>query len=190
MAIVQISRIQHRRGLQQDLPQLASGELGWSIDARKLYIGNGTAAEYSPAPGERTEILTEYSILDFTAGFAANLIAVESNVSILQSEVAALQMGTTTSNVLVIGPSSSGTVTSVTANNAVMTYTLTQGSNQRTGTLKLSRISTNGSYDDEYTETGTTDILFTVDASSGTYANVDYTTTTATNLMYRIQSLT
>jgi hypothetical protein len=42
MAIVQISRIQHRRGLQQDLPQLASGELGWSIDERRLYIGNGT----------------------------------------------------------------------------------------------------------------------------------------------------
>jgi hypothetical protein len=42
MAIVQISRIQHRRGLQQDLPNLASAELGWSLDERRLYIGNGT----------------------------------------------------------------------------------------------------------------------------------------------------
>jgi hypothetical protein len=58
MAIVQISRIQHRRGLDQDLPQLASAELGWSIDQRKLYIGNGTIEEGAPSEGI-TEILTE-----------------------------------------------------------------------------------------------------------------------------------
>ena len=29
MAVTQISRIQHRRGLEQDLPQLSSAELGW-----------------------------------------------------------------------------------------------------------------------------------------------------------------
>ena len=45
MAIVQISRIQHRRGLDADLPNLASAELGWSVDTRKLYIGNGTIEE-------------------------------------------------------------------------------------------------------------------------------------------------
>ena len=60
MAIVQISRIQHRKGLQQDIPQLASAELGWSIDTRQLYIGNGTIAEGAPVEGI-TEILTQYS---------------------------------------------------------------------------------------------------------------------------------
>ena len=60
MAIVQISRIQHRKGLQQDLPQLASAELGWSVDTRQLYIGNGTIAEGAPVEGI-TEILTQYS---------------------------------------------------------------------------------------------------------------------------------
>jgi hypothetical protein len=60
MAIIQISRIQHRRGLQQDLPNLASAELGWSIDSRKLYIGNGTLTEGAPVEG-KTEILTEHS---------------------------------------------------------------------------------------------------------------------------------
>lgn len=60
MAIVQISRIQHRKGLQQDLPQLASAELGWSIDTRQLYIGNGTITEGAPTEGV-TEILTEFS---------------------------------------------------------------------------------------------------------------------------------
>lgn len=62
MAIVQISQIQIRRGLQQDLPQLASGEMGWSTDTRQLYIGNGIigAPDYAPTEGV-TEILTEYS---------------------------------------------------------------------------------------------------------------------------------
>ena len=60
MAIVSISRIQHRRGLQQDLPSLASAELGWSIDEQRLYIGNGSLAEGAPKLGN-TEILTEHS---------------------------------------------------------------------------------------------------------------------------------
>jgi hypothetical protein len=60
MAIVQISRIQVRRGLDSDVPQLASGELGWSIDKRRLYIGNGTLVEGAPIEG-RTEVLTEQS---------------------------------------------------------------------------------------------------------------------------------
>ena len=60
MAIVSISRIQHRRGLQQDIPQLASAELGWSLDSQKLYIGNGPILEGAPRVGN-TEILTEHS---------------------------------------------------------------------------------------------------------------------------------
>lgn len=66
MAIVQISRIQHRRGLQQDLPQLASAELGWSIDERRLYIGNGTTEEGAPVEGV-TEIVTAPNLLDLTS---------------------------------------------------------------------------------------------------------------------------
>lgn len=62
MPIIQISRIQHRRGLREDLPNLASAELGWCIDTRQLFIGNGTLAEYAPTLGH-TEILTEYSDL-------------------------------------------------------------------------------------------------------------------------------
>lgn len=64
MAVTQVSRIQVRRGLQQDLPQLASAELGWSLDTRKLYIGNGTLEEGAPIVGV-TEILTSQS--DLTA---------------------------------------------------------------------------------------------------------------------------
>jgi hypothetical protein len=60
MAIVQISRITHRKGLIENLPQLAGGEFGWAVDSRRLFIGNGTLAEGAPVVGN-TEILTQYS---------------------------------------------------------------------------------------------------------------------------------
>lgn len=67
MAIVQISRITQRKGLLTDLPQpLAGAELGWAIDERRLFIGNGTLEDGAPVVGN-TEILTEYSDL---LGFA------------------------------------------------------------------------------------------------------------------------
>lgn len=67
MAILQISRIQHRRGLIENLPQLASGELGWALDERRLFIGNGSLEEGAPTLGN-TEILTEYSDILETSG--------------------------------------------------------------------------------------------------------------------------
>jgi hypothetical protein len=60
VAVVQISKIQHRRGketISGGIPQLASAELGWAIDTQKLYIGNGSVSEGAPAVGN-TEILT------------------------------------------------------------------------------------------------------------------------------------
>ena len=60
MPIVQISRIQHRRGKRTDLPQLAAGELGWVIDEQRLFIGNGTVADGAPAVGN-TEIMVSGS---------------------------------------------------------------------------------------------------------------------------------
>ncbi len=69
MAIVQISQITNRLGLNIDLPQLAGAELGWSTDTRQLYIGNGTLAEGAPVIGN-TEILTEFSdILNLSASY-------------------------------------------------------------------------------------------------------------------------
>jgi hypothetical protein len=63
VAILQISRITQRKGLEQDLPQpLAGAELGWAIDQRKLYIGNGDLVDGAPVVGN-TEILTEFSDL-------------------------------------------------------------------------------------------------------------------------------
>lgn len=70
MAILQISRITARKGLMTDLPQpLAGAELGWAIDERRLFIGNGSLADGAPVVGN-TEILTEYSdILGFATAY-------------------------------------------------------------------------------------------------------------------------
>jgi hypothetical protein len=62
MAITQISKIQIRRGLNENLPILSEGELGWSIDTQQLWIGNGTLADGAPLLGN-TQILTQYSNL-------------------------------------------------------------------------------------------------------------------------------
>ena len=70
MAILQISRITQRKGLAQDLPEpLAGAELGWAIDDRRLYIGNGTVEDGAPTVGN-TEVLTEFSdLLSYTTGY-------------------------------------------------------------------------------------------------------------------------
>jgi hypothetical protein len=77
--IVQISRITNRKGLTENLPQLAGAELGWCTDSRRLFIGNGTIQSGAPVIGN-TEILTEFSDItvlsdytysDIVVGYAA-----------------------------------------------------------------------------------------------------------------------
>ena len=95
MAVVQISRIQARRGLEQDLPQLASAELGWSVDTRKLYIGNGTLTEGAPSEGI-TEILTQHTpilsiIKNYTFAGNAGGYTTQTGSSLLNPTVRSLQ---------------------------------------------------------------------------------------------------
>jgi hypothetical protein len=88
VAIVQISRITNRKGLEEDLPQpLAPAELGWAVDTRQLYIGPGTLAEGSPDEHNNVEILTEYSDILATqtaytyTGFTATGYTVQTGAS-------------------------------------------------------------------------------------------------------------
>lgn len=187
MAILQISRIQHRRGLQEDLPQLASAELGWSIDTRKLYIGNGTVDEGAPTEGV-TEILTENSILDFTVGFASNLTALESSVTNLDNRVTALESGVTEHNFQTL--TTSGSIRGFSANNIVINYTCHQGTTQRMGVLKAARYSTGTtvSWDDEFTQTGSTDLSLSVSGNSS-YMSLNYSTTTSTSFLYNVVTI-
>lgn len=75
MAIVQISRITSRKGLTENLPQLAGAELGWCVDSRRLFIGNGTLHEGAPIIGN-TEILTEFSDITVLSSYTYQDIAV------------------------------------------------------------------------------------------------------------------
>ena len=192
MAIVQISRIQHRRGLDADLPNLASAELGWSVDTRKLYIGNGTIEEGAPSLG-KTEILTQYSILDFESSYTANILALQSNVVLINSNIVSLTNRVTTleagtlsyvSTSLSAG-ASNNRITTITSNNAVIDYTLSQGSTVRTGSITVSNSNSIVSFNEDYTETGITDIVFSMNANVTT-ANLNYTSTNSGNLLYRI----
>ena len=80
MAIVQISKIQHRSGNLVDLPQLDEAEFGWALDQKRLFIGKTT-------PNENVEVLTAYSKITFSQidGSVGNLNI--SNVTIDDGQV-------------------------------------------------------------------------------------------------------
>lgn len=73
MAIVQISKIQHRSGLNTDLPQLDIGEIGFSTDTRQVFIGNDPVLvliDGNVSPTTQTEILTEVSSINSRVTYA------------------------------------------------------------------------------------------------------------------------
>ena len=194
MAIVQISKIQQRRGLQQDLPQLSGGEIGWSIDTRRIYIGNGNIDEGAPVEG-RTEILTEFSIVNFTDTLTANVEALQSNVSVLQgnivtinAEIATLQAGTLSSNVTTLTGGTTGLVVGLHPSSGIINYTLAQGSSVRSGAIKYSFSNSAVSYDEEYSQDSATTVQLTMTANSSS-ASLNYNNPSVTStLTYRLQS--
>lgn len=72
MAVVQISKIQVRRGQKNSnsgIPQLSSAEFAWAVDSQELYIGNGSVLEGAPYVGN-TKILTEHdNILELASSY-------------------------------------------------------------------------------------------------------------------------
>jgi hypothetical protein len=185
MAVIQISKIQVRRGLQENLPQLASGELGWSIDERRLYIGNGTLVEGAPEVGV-TEILTEYS----ADNNAANIALLQSNVTILQSYASLTSNNVAKTTLVLANNTSSATNTALTLTDSLtnlIDYRITRGIEARVGTIKITQISGNVAVvDDEYTETGDTGVTLSFFAY-GNSAVLQYITTntsTSANLTY------
>jgi hypothetical protein len=65
MAVIQISKIQVRRGQTSStgMPQLSSGEFGWSIDTQELFIGPGSIAEGAPDTNN-VKLLTERDLFN------------------------------------------------------------------------------------------------------------------------------
>jgi hypothetical protein len=72
MAVVQISKIQVRRGQKNSgigVPQLSSAEFAWAVDTQELFIGNGSVAEGAPYVGN-TKVLTEHdNILELASSY-------------------------------------------------------------------------------------------------------------------------
>ena len=170
MAIVQVSQITNRKGLAENLPQLAGAELGWATDSRQLYIGNGTLADGAPVIGN-TEILTEYS--DVFAG--------RTQFSFGDLVVNAGTMATLTNNV---------TAQTVFVINAVtipafqVRYMIRRGVYIETGTYNIVG-STDGTGASGFTSTpanvvnnGSTGVSFTVSESASTITFAYSTTNT------------
>lgn len=78
MAITQTSKIQIRSGNLADLPQLSVGELGWAVDEKRLFIGNGSDS-FTQLP-QNTEILTVLSDLPTVNFLSANNINVSNTI--------------------------------------------------------------------------------------------------------------
>lgn len=152
MAIVQISQIKHRRGLQAELPNLASAELGWSIDQRRLFIGNGTLDEGAPELGN-TEILTEYTVIP---GITSESVTLNDNSSGLVKEYFTENPG------------------------FVLNYIIKRNDDVRTGYLRVSQLGNNIAYDEEYTETNDIGVTFTVSGNITLGNATVYYTTTST----------
>jgi hypothetical protein len=134
MAIVSISRMQVRRGLYENLPQLASGELGWAIDQRRLFVGNGTLEEGAPFIGN-TEVLTVEGGTEIVLGLY--IISAGGEVTLLGAQTDA----------------DTGISFPVSEYQGLhLEYQIARDTRKRAGTMKLSFDTLARSFDDEYTE--------------------------------------
>lgn len=159
MAVIQISKIQVRRGLQENLPQLASGELGWSIDERRLFIGNGTLVEGAPEVGV-TEILTEYSNVVLGSGSSSStasnlLVKTETLIDNTTANIANVSIATVTSR--------------------IVDYNIIRGTGTRVGSIKVTNLAGTPVIDDEYTQTSDLGVTLTFVANSSN-VTLQYTT--------------
>jgi hypothetical protein len=190
MAVIQISKIQVRRGYGEDIPQLASGELGWSIDERRLFIGNGTLTEGAPEIGN-TEILTIYSPI---GAALANIGIIESQITILQGNVANLEaaIGAPVTSTLANNNSvASSANISLPTQRSIIDYSISRANvanasatSYRVGTISSTNLNGVVSYQDDYTETAETGIVLSVVGSSGNTAAIYYTSTNTTYPAY------
>jgi hypothetical protein len=159
VAIVQVSRITNRKGLAENVPQLAGAELGWAIDERRLFIGNGTLEEGAPVIGN-TEVLTEYSDV-----FAGRTQFSFGDYIVNAGTTATLANNATTQTVFTIDANSIPAFE--------VKYMIRRGVFTRTGTYIVvgSTDGTSGSLttsDSDAVQNGSTGVTFTVTESAST----------------------
>ena len=181
MAVIQISKIQVRRGLQENLPQLAAGELGWSSDERRLWIGNGVlgSPDYAPEIGN-TEILTIYSPV---GAALSNIAIIESNLAAISANIGSIQANAFNifSTFGLADATAIPTYVAVTFNTTtnVFDYNITRGTAVRVGTFRVTQINGVPVYSDDYSETTSTGITLSVFATTNASntAYLQYTST-------------
>ena len=148
MAIVQVSQITNRKGLAENLPQLAGAELGWATDARRLYIGNGTLTDGAPVIGN-TEILTEFSDIPVPPPTAVTLTD---------------------------ATASPATAIALSANAVVISYTVVRNGTYRAGTILVAASGAGVQFNDNAEDLGPTGIAFSAIYSGG-QTLIQYTST-------------
>jgi hypothetical protein len=196
MAVITVSKIQVRSGLQEDLPALDTGEFGWCVDSQRLFVGKGTLAEGAPVTGV-TEILTEYS----SGLIGISIAQLEANVAILGSAVAnliAISGNLQATTVRVFDNQSSITnIANVIINSMssqIINYNITRDTSNRIGTIRVTNYSgTTIAFEDNYSETAATGVTlyFTGNIITGN-AVLGYTTTSTGidgNLTYSFTDL-
>lgn len=195
MAVITVSKIQVRSGLQTDLPALDTGEFGWCVDTQRLFIGKGTLAEGAPETGV-TEILTEYSVgsinvsIDAVNANIANLNAFVSNLTSITGNLQpkSVQLLDNQSSIVNIG-----NVYIDSLAGQIINYNITRNTAVRIGTIRVTNVGSSAVFEDNYTETvstGTT-LYFTGNTVTNT-AVLGYTTTStgdAGNITYSYTDL-
>lgn len=183
MAVIQVSSIQVRSGLQENLPALATGEFGWSVDTQRLFIGKGTLAEGAPMVGV-TEILTEYSVgliselSSNVANLQAQVTSIASNVTILQSSVLFLSttLADNISTAANVTYSGNNVIQISTTQSNLLKYNIVRGTTGRVGSITVTNSNGVPTYSDEYSDTSDTGVILSF-ANIGGKAILQYTTT-------------
>jgi hypothetical protein len=166
MAVLEVAKIQVRSGLQENLPALDTGEFGWCVDTQRLFIGKGTLAEGAPETGV-TEILTEYSI----GLINVSIVNLEANIANLSANVATLTsvVGNLIPQTITLTNNTTANITALTipsANSRIISYNITRNTAIRIGSIKVTNLSGNVIFDDDYSETSSTGITLSFGSNS------------------------
>ncbi len=180
MAVITVSKIQVRSGLQEDLPALDTGEFGWCVDTQRLFIGKGTLAEGAPVTGV-TEVLTEYSAglinlsIDLVNANIANLNASLANISPVVSNLVPITISISNNQSSIVNIAN---VTVANLTSQIINYTILRNTASRIGSIKVTTVNGAVSFDDEYSENNATGVIlyFTGNSVSNT-AVLGYTST-------------
>lgn len=152
----------NRSGLQADLPQLDQAELGWSVDERRLFIGNGDLANGAPVIGN-TEILTEFSNVNILVNNTTELDLGNWVQQIGYSAI--LTDGTPAWSDIINNQGNTISVATATSRAFTMKYSIERGTAFRNGVLTVASGALPGTaaWSDDYVENQSTGVDLQVD---------------------------